>query len=125
MNLQCHNSGVHLTFLDTVKFILEKNSNEIDVNDPPALIINLDDAQRLGDSLQHALRILVMPILTDNRRVFVPITGACEAKLMNVVHRSRISIFALTLPLLTDDHMSEILKICSTFMRFEKHFFIM
>jgi hypothetical protein len=60
---------------------------------------------------EHREHKSVTPILTDARRVFITIAiaGICQASLFQVVSQSSVPVYAITLPLLTVDHMSYIL----------------
>ena len=97
------------TFCDVVKFIMEQSSRAAEVEDMPALIINLDEAQKIGSSLQNVLEILVSPIFMEECRVFVTVTGICTAAFRDAIVRSNVSLQPIILPVLTDEHMSSIL----------------
>ena len=97
------------TFCDIVNFIIEQLSRVGTVEHTPALIINLDEAQKLGSSLQNVLEILVSPIFMENCRVFVTITGICTAAFRDAIVQSNVSLQPIILPVLTDKHMSSIL----------------
>jgi hypothetical protein len=102
---RCVADNIKLTFGDTVKFILQQTSRK-----SPALIINLDEAQKLGAWLQNALEILSKPLLTQNSRVFVTITGISKASLRDAIEQSSVSIKHIFLPILKDKHISSILE---------------
>ena len=108
MGEKCVAENIKLTFGGTVKFILQQTSHED--RRYPALIINLDEAQKLGSGLQNALEILSKPILTQNSRVLVTITGIGKASLRDAIEQSSVSIRHIFLPTLKDEHVSYILK---------------
>lgn len=93
----------------TVDFILQQDLQVHESGRFPALIINFDEAQTIGELLQHALKIFVTPILTENRRVFIIITGISEAHLFEAIQRSDVSVHVMTLPVLKDAHIADIL----------------
>ena len=97
------------TFCDIVNFIIERSSRAGKVEHTPALIINLDEAQKLGSSLQNVLEILVSPIFMENCRVFVTITGICTAAFRDAIVQSNVLLQPIILPVLTDKYMSSIL----------------
>ena len=78
----CLRDDIRLTFSDTVKFILQ---------------------------LQNALEILVRPILVENCRVFITITGISKLPLYAAIEQSAVSLQTIILPVLTDNHMCSIL----------------
>lgn len=77
----------------------------------PALIINLDEAQKIGKTLQNALEILVRPLLTENRRIFITITGISKSSLHAAIKQSAVLVqtVLVILLVLTDNHMCSIL----------------
>ena len=93
------------SFCDVVRFITEQSSRAGE----PALIINLDEAQNLGCSLQNVSEILVSPIIVDNCRMFITITGLCTAAFRDTIALSNVSLQQIILPLLTEMHMVSIL----------------
>lgn len=101
----CVADKIKLSFGDTVKLILKQTSHT-----DPVLIINLDEAQKLGLGLQNALEILAKPIITQNSRVLVTITGISEASLRDAIEQSSVSIRHIFLPTLKDEHVSHILQ---------------
>jgi hypothetical protein len=106
---KCLRSDINLTLGDTVDFILQQDSQVHETGHSPALIINLDEAQKLGILLQYAMEILVKPILTQNSRVFITITGISKAHLFEAIQRSDVSVHVIILPVLTDSHIASIL----------------
>ena len=101
---QCLRGDMSLTLGGTVDFILQQDLQVHESGRSPALIVNFDEAQTIGDLLQHALRILVTPILTENRCVFITITGISKARLFEAIQRPDV-----TLPVLKDAHIADIL----------------
>ena len=106
---QCLRGDMGLTLGGTVDFILQQDLQVHESGRFPALIINFDEAQTIGELLQHALKILVTPILTENRRVFITITGISKARLFEAIQRSDVSVHVITLPVLKDAHIADIL----------------
>ena len=104
---ECLHGNLHLSFGDVVDFILKQDSQVHGSSRVPALIINLDKAQTMGELLQHSLKILVTPILARNSRVFITVTGRSKAHLFEAIER--FSVHVITLPLLKDAHVADIL----------------
>ena len=109
MRKQCLRGDMSLTLGGTVDFILQQDLQVHESGRSPALIINFDETQKIGLLLQHAIQILVTPILTRNSRVFVTITGISKARLFEAIQRPDVSVHVITLPLLEDAHIADIL----------------
>lgn len=105
----CPRDDIHLTFSDTVEYILQQSSITGEAKRRPPLIINLDEAQKIGITLQNALEILLRPILVENCRVFITITGISKSSLYAAIEQSAVSVQTIILSVLTDNHMCSIL----------------
>lgn len=107
---------LNLSLLDAVEYIF---ANCVDSGDgdaaasargPLALLVNLDEAHVLDDGvLGDILRALLRLLLVRGLRVFVTVTGVNAERMRAEFDRSQVSPRDISLPLLTLDHMVDVL----------------
>ena len=109
----CIQNSISLSFIDTVKFILGQSADpvpeSVTANNPPVIIINLDEAHILRDDLRIFLNILIQPLM-HNIRVFPIISGLRGEKLVCSFTNVSIGIYHIILPLLEDRHVYEVIS---------------
>jgi hypothetical protein len=95
-----------LTVKQAVRFMLGTHQGPCGMG--AAVILNIDEAHKYKDL--HAMIDACVACLTEhNFRVFVTITGVHAAEIAASVDASRAGAVDIVLPLLTVDHMTEIL----------------
>lgn len=79
--------------------------------DPPALLINIDEAHVLpAGLLGSVLRQLLRMLIVDGYRVFVTVTGVNADRIRAELDSTHVGVVDISLPLLTLDHICEVSK---------------
>lgn len=102
-----------VTVSDAIRYILHKAAADgvaTADDDPPALIVNIDEAQQLPeDLLQVCINAFVGPLLTNNLRVYLTITGLSSGVVAGAFNAGGVQATNFALPLLEEDHMAQII----------------
>jgi hypothetical protein len=104
-----------LTVLETIRYVTRKEcffnlSDKTTTGTDPAVIINLDEAQNWFSLLKPSLHAILEPLVCQNLRVFVTITGLSSEEVTRRIDASSVRPHDIFLPLLTEHHMKDILR---------------
>jgi hypothetical protein len=106
--------NVGLTVLEALKFVTRKEnflnrSDETTTLTDSAVIINLDEAQNWSAFLKPTLHAIIEPLVSQNIRVFVTITGLSTQEVTRRIDASSVRPHDIILPLLTEHQLRAIL----------------